>query len=647
MRKLILLLVLTSLANAQTSVMAPGSQIPGAPLPRYVYNTVRADYSAPGGYPLVKSKFNLYDTIGPGRQQFDMLIGMMSELNVDNYRLELGWGRSRQGHGMHTTVGGTLENLTYNFEPLDHIISELNKQNVQFLGAYSYTPFPLQDPNLPRRYGENNEKSKDSTPPKNLDKWKEVITAFVKHQRDVNLPFGIHEVWNEPDGTYFFFSGTEQEYFQLYKATVEVIRAVDSDAVVGGPAADHHLLWNETFPEFVVKNHLPLDALTFHHYSSATLAQRDIDMICRSLNRFDELNTITMVMTEWNTSDWSMRVPEPCARATQLLHDFQLFLARPELSSVSWTTWVGLFTRDGHRHADFNAWKLYAMMPVDRNPVKIEGPLEAMASSDNHRAGLLVWNNSAFQRRLDLHMDNLPFKKGTVRLYRVDRENASYDDNAPEEVVPTETFEDIDTTSFAWLDGYIPPYGIIYLEAEDGTGILELTVTNIANVIRINHYYPERGKTSSYADFDRKTWIARIGMMDNADADERIGVLANNLPETLDVKVKVEGNLQKINSESMLGIRIDYRTNGAYTKSVLFHGPYKGLDLYSQNSSAAIPWDQKEAVDETIAVEDLSSFKIELKKLSTAGWNGTAHISFLMRSAGAGTRAKFTIRKGE
>ena len=287
------------------------------------------------------------------------------------------------------------------------------------------------------------------------------------------------------------------------------------------------------------------------------------------------------------------------------------------------------------------------MMPVDRNPVKIEGPLEAMASSDNHRAGLLVWNNSAFQRRLDLHMDNLPFKKGTVRLYRVDRENASYDDNAPEEVVPTETFEDIDTTSFAWLDGYIPPYGIIYLEAEDGTGILELTVTNIANVIRINHYYPERGKTSSYADFDRKTWIARIGMMDNADADERIGVLANNLPETLDVKVKVEGNLQKINSESMLGIRIDYRTNGAYTKSVLFHGPYKGLDLYSQNSSAAIPWDQKEAVDETIAVEDLSSFKIELKKLSTAGWNGTAHISFLMRSAGAGTRAKFTIRKGE
>lgn len=29
-------------APAQTVAMAPGSQIPGAPLPRYVYNVVRA-----------------------------------------------------------------------------------------------------------------------------------------------------------------------------------------------------------------------------------------------------------------------------------------------------------------------------------------------------------------------------------------------------------------------------------------------------------------------------------------------------------------------------------------------------------------------------------------------------------------------------
>ncbi len=91
---------------SQTAVMAPGSQIPGAPLPRYIYSTVRADYSEPGGHPLIKSKFSLYETISPGKQQFDLLIEKMKDLNVDNYRLELGWGRPRQGLGLHAAVGG-------------------------------------------------------------------------------------------------------------------------------------------------------------------------------------------------------------------------------------------------------------------------------------------------------------------------------------------------------------------------------------------------------------------------------------------------------------------------------------------------------------------------------------------------------------
>jgi hypothetical protein len=646
----VLLFVLTvvflpDIAHPQTTVMAPGSQIPGAPLPRYVYSTVRADYSAPGGYPLTKSKFNLYDTIGPSRERFDLLIDKMGELNVDSYRLELGWGRSRQGHGMNTAVGGTLEELTYDFAPLDHIVRELSDQGVLFLGAYCYTPNPLQDPNLSERYGADNAKVRNSTPPKNLDKWKEVITAFVTHHRDAGLPFGVHEVWNEPDGTYFFFSGSEAEYFQLYKATVEAVRAVDPDAVVGGPAADHHLLWNESFPEFVVENNLPLDALTFHHYSSATLAQRDMDMVCQSLNRFDELDTATLSMTEWNTSDWATRPPEACARATQLLHDFQLFLKRPELSSVSWTTWVGLLTRDGHRRADFNAWKLYAMMPVDRRPVAIAGPLEAMASSDEHRAGLLVWNNSAFQRRLDLHMDNLPFARGTVRLYRVDRENASYDDDAGEQVVATETWADIDTTRFAWQDGYIPPYGIIYLEAEDGTGLSELTPVDVAKVIRINRYYPARGETSSYADFDRKTWIARLGMMDDGGADERIGVLATDLPDVLDVTVEVEGRLQRVSEDSLLGVRVDYRVDGKYAAWTLFHGPLGGVDLYSRaRPTPFLPWGQMIRPIRTTTVDDLSHFQIDLAERAPAGWDGTAHISFIMNATGAGTRAKFTVR---
>ena len=583
----------------------------------------------------------------PTREQFDRSINLMQELNVDSYRLELGWGRSRQGHGMHAAIAGTIDNLTYDFAPLDHIISSLKTQDVRLLGSYCYTPAPLQDPALTPRYGEKNAKVRDATPPKNVAKWKEVVTSFVKHHREAGLPFGVHEVWNEPDGTYFFFSGTPEEYRGLYKATVEAIRAVDPDAVVAGPASDHHLLWNTSFPDFVVKNKLPLDAYSFHHYSSATLAQRDLDQVNASLNRYPYLNTTTMSLTEWNTADWSAGSSGGAERASQLLHDFKLFLERPELSNVSWTTWMGLMTREGKRKADFNAWKLYAGMPVDRKRVTVEGPLEAMAAAEEHRAGLLLWNRDAFNRRLDVHLRNLPFKKGTVKIYRIDRKHASIEDGAPEMLEPEQTFPGVDLSTFSWQDGTVPPFGIVYFEAVDDSGQTELTPAAVGNVIRINHYYPKRGKTKSYAEFDRKTWIARLGMAQQATAEEQIGVLAEALPDNLEIAVKVQGRLRKVDANSLLGVRVDYVTAAGPAKSVLLHGPVAAIDLYDAARTTGMQWGYRQKPDQLIPVKDLARFRFALKQNAPAGWAGKAHLTFVMQNAGAGTSAKVTVRAGQ
>ncbi len=84
-------------------------------------------------------------------------------------------------------------------------------------------------------------------------------------------------------------------------------------------------------------------------------------------------------------------------------------------------------------------------------------------------------------------------------------------------------------------------------------------------------------------------------MMNDAAADQKIGVVAESLPPALDVTVEVDGQLQKMNANSRLALRVDYRANGQFVKA--------------------------------------------------ANWGGTAHISFLMQSAGAGARAKFTVRK--
>jgi xylan 1,4-beta-xylosidase len=475
----------------------------------------------------------------------------------------------------------------------------------------------------------------------------------------MGIPFGVDEVWNEADGLYVFYSGTEEEFRQVYKATVEGVLSVNPDATIAGPASAPELMWHLSFPEFIAGKKLPMDAFTFHHYGSAELALHSIDKVSNSLDRFPHFKTTSMVMDEWHSAD----LIEPWCRdddvrstyegASQLLHDFNVLLTRQELTSVSWAwymdparakaTCMGLITRDGHRKAVFNAWKIYGNMPVDRKKVTVIGPLEAMASCDEHNIGVVIWNPDPYRRRIDIHLDNIPFAKGDVRIYRIDTLHASWGDGGEENLIPVESFTDVDLAGWQWLDHIIPEHGIIYIEADDKSGLSELTPVKAANVIKVNHYYPERG-TSSWSDFDRKTWIARLGMGDDEDAEQRVGVLANDLPEVLEAKITVEGKLQKLDKNSLLGIRVDYIVNGAYSKAVLFHGNYKDIDLYSKERNAFSPWGTRKNSDKVIYFNDFSEFKIPLKDNAPEGWNGKAHISFIMQNTGAGTRAKIILR---
>jgi xylan 1,4-beta-xylosidase len=654
-------------ALAAQQVVSPDYTPPSAPLPRYIYNVVSADYAVAAGEPLVKSKFSVYDPVGI--QTFDANVAKMSELNLNTYRIEIGWGRGRggAGGGTHGGPGGTPDHLVYDFDPLDHLVQQLKAQDVQLLGAYGYTPLPLQDASLPARSEEG--KQRADTPPRDLARWKEIVTAHVRHYREIGIPFGVNEVWNEPDGTYGFFSGTEEQYEQLYKATVEAVRSADPDAVVAGPGSDHHILWNKTFVDFVVKNQLPLDYYSFHEYGSGELAVRQVERTAASLNRYASLNTTALSLDEWFDGEcctWCADdVRNHYQAAPELLHDFTLLLDRPELASVSWAWWLdpagrggrnganggngnggcmGLITSDGRRKATFNAWKLYAMMPVDRREVKAEGELESVASSDDHKASLLIWNRSPYERRVDVHMKSLPFQHGTARMYRVDGKHASALDSGDDSLKELESYP-LGSAEWSYLDGHIAGNGIMYFEATDGSGISELTPARVADVIRINRYYPARGTTRSYADFDRKTWIARLGMM-GENADQQIGVLASILPDSLNVTTRVDGKLQKVDADSALAMRVDYRVNGKYAKAIWLHGPYDGLDLFDKRKKSGVEWGLKAEVDQVVALPDFASFEAPLKAYAPPNWKGEAHIALVMQNAGPTARAKITLRAG-
>jgi xylan 1,4-beta-xylosidase len=80
------------------------------------------------------------------------------------------------------------------------------------------------------------------SPPKDFARWQELVTKFVQHSLDrygadvVNSWY--YEVWNEPECcSGKFWSGTMDQYFELYDHTAAGVRAVLPAGRVGGPVS--------------------------------------------------------------------------------------------------------------------------------------------------------------------------------------------------------------------------------------------------------------------------------------------------------------------------------------------------------------------------------------------------------------------------
>ena len=154
------------------------------------------------------------------------------------------------------------------------------------------------------------------TPPNDYREWSALIRALVGHWvsrygvREVsNWPF---EVWNEPN-LKAFWTGSQQDYFKLYRVTAEAIKDVDASLKVGGPATARNE-WIEEFREFCETHDVPVDFVTTHHYPTDALGHEDQDTetqlaesqhgVLREWTQDTrrKAGTLPLYYTEWNTS---------------------------------------------------------------------------------------------------------------------------------------------------------------------------------------------------------------------------------------------------------------------------------------------------------------------------------------------------------
>ncbi|TNJ66954.1 hypothetical protein FE784_07060 [Paenibacillus hemerocallicola] len=112
-------------------------------------------------------------------------------------------------------------------------------------------------------------------PPADMEKWARICVNIIRHYNEGwadGFHYGIRywEIWNEPDNPdrNCMWSGTPEQYYEMYRIAATAIKRHDPALKVGGQAATMvNLPFTEGFVAYCRDNRLPLDFFTWHTYA--------------------------------------------------------------------------------------------------------------------------------------------------------------------------------------------------------------------------------------------------------------------------------------------------------------------------------------------------------------------------------------------
>jgi xylan 1,4-beta-xylosidase len=203
-------------------------------------------------------------TIGSGHATLALRADWQAQLKRAHDELGM---RHVRFHGILCDDMGTLVNesdeFIYSFFNADQIFDFLLSIGMKPFVELSFMPSCLSSSGqLQFHYRAN------VSPPRDLAQWSQLIEKIVTHWVERygldEVRTWFFEVWNEPNLT-AFGSGKQEDYFPLYRYTVEAIKNIDSQLQVGGPATADNA-WIDDFLAFCKKNDLPVDFISTHHY---------------------------------------------------------------------------------------------------------------------------------------------------------------------------------------------------------------------------------------------------------------------------------------------------------------------------------------------------------------------------------------------
>lgn len=163
---------------------------------------------------------------------------------------------------MAVCVGVDSSGPKTNFLFVDQIYDRMLEIGVKPYVELSFMPRPMaSSANTVFWYRGN------TSPPRRMNDWQRLIVALARH---LVKRYGLEEVaqwrfecWNEPNLS--FWSGSKQQYFDLYRHTAAALKSVSPRLQVGGPATAQ-MMWIVDFLAYCAKHGTPVDFVSSHIY---------------------------------------------------------------------------------------------------------------------------------------------------------------------------------------------------------------------------------------------------------------------------------------------------------------------------------------------------------------------------------------------
>ncbi len=325
----------------------------------------------------------------------------------------------------------------YNWTILDRIFDTFRSAGIKPLVEIGFMPEALST--HPEPYRHNFPQGPIFTgwayPPKDYQKWSEVVFQFVRHLRerygDPEVKTWLWEVWNEPDIDYW--KGTPQEYFKLYDFSVDAVLRALPDARVGGPdstgpanpkAADFLRSFLDHCahqPNYVTgKVGSRLDFITFHPKGAPKWQGDHVQMgLARQLAAIEQGFQIVASFPEWRQTPIILGEsdPEGCAACSarsnpqnsyrngplyaaytaETLNNIIVFASQERINFLGAVTWAFEFegqpyfegfrtlATNGVDKAVLNAFRMFGLLGNERVKATSSG---ALRSEDILRDGV-------------------------------------------------------------------------------------------------------------------------------------------------------------------------------------------------------------------------------------------------------------------